>query len=140
MRRTPAVGTHVVVNDLPDATVFEVVETNGPRVGIKPVRRNPKEATQWVDRSILIEVDKEIEPTTDRCFLVLGYNSWGKGKTEAEAIKQWKAQAFTGGQREVKAALIDAPANCRIDPVDGQVLRHPDSPASKKLRDVTIKM
>jgi hypothetical protein len=80
-----------------------------------------------------------MEATQERCILVLGYNSWGKGKTEKAAVRQWKSNAFTGGKREVNVVVIDAPANSEVDE-DGTVLRHPDSPPSKKLKDLSVKM
>jgi hypothetical protein len=53
MKNLPAVGTLVVVNNLPDATYYKVVATNGKfNVGLIDStieKQVPNQAVQWID-------------------------------------------------------------------------------------------
>ncbi len=53
MKHLPAVGTLVVVNNLPDATYYRVVETDG-KFGVGLIdstieKQIPNQAVQWID-------------------------------------------------------------------------------------------
>lgn len=81
-----------------------------------------------------------MDATKERIVLAMGWNSWGKGKTETAAIKAWRLNAVTRpGQKEAAVVIVDAPAIFEIDD-DGTILRHPDSPPSMKVRDVKVKL
>ena len=66
MKHLPAVGTLVVVNNLPDATYYRVVETDG-KFGVGLIdstieKQIPNQAVQWID----VELIKL--PTTSQMF------------------------------------------------------------------------
>lgn len=54
MKTLPAIGALVVVNDLPDATLYRVVETNGKfNVGLIDStieKKVPNQSVQWIDK------------------------------------------------------------------------------------------
>lgn len=57
MKTLPVIGSLVVVNDLPDAIFFRVVETNG-KFGVGLIdatieKRIPKQVVQWIDISCI---------------------------------------------------------------------------------------
>jgi hypothetical protein len=54
MKHLPVVGSIVVVNDLPDATFYRVVETDG-KFGVGLIdstieKQYPNQKVQWIDR------------------------------------------------------------------------------------------
>jgi hypothetical protein len=57
MKKLPSVGELVVVNNLPDATLYRVVETNG-KFGVGLIdstieKQVPNQATQWIDVGVV---------------------------------------------------------------------------------------
>lgn len=83
--------------------------------------------------------------TKERCVICLGYGYWGSGKTEEEAVRNWRAENGTldpedRGQREVEVVIIDAPASFSVGEVSGSILRHKDSPPSKELKRLMLKV
>ena len=53
MKTLPAIGSLVVVNDMPDATLYRVVETDG-KFGVGLIdstieKQVPNQAVQWID-------------------------------------------------------------------------------------------
>jgi len=66
MKHLPAVGTLVVVNNLPDATYYRVVETDG-KFGVGLIdstieKQIPNQAVQWIDVGVIKL------PTTSQMF------------------------------------------------------------------------
>ena len=66
MKNLPAVGTLVVVNNLPDATYYRVVETDG-KFGVGLIdstieKQVPNQTVQWID------VGAVKYPTTSQMF------------------------------------------------------------------------
>ena len=66
MKNLPAVGTLVVVNNLPDATYYKVVATDGKfNVGLIDStieKQVPNQAVQWIDVGLVKY------PTTSQIF------------------------------------------------------------------------
>ena len=62
MKNLPAVGTLVVVNNLPDATYYKVVATDGKfNVGLIDStieKQVPNQAVQWIDVSLIKHIKK----------------------------------------------------------------------------------
>ena len=57
MKHLPVVGSLVVVNNLPDATFYKVVETDG-KFGVGLIdstieKTVPNQATQWIDVGVV---------------------------------------------------------------------------------------
>ena len=57
MKKLPKVGEIVVVNDLPDATLYRVVETDG-KFGVGLIdstieKQVPNQAVQWIDVGVV---------------------------------------------------------------------------------------
>ena len=57
MQTLPTIGSLVVVNDLPDATLYRVVETDG-KFGVGLIdstieKQVPNQATQWIDVGVV---------------------------------------------------------------------------------------
>ena len=66
MKHLPVVGSLVVVNNLPDATFYKVVETDG-KFGVGLIdstieKQVPNQSIQWID------VGSEKKPTTAQMF------------------------------------------------------------------------
>ena len=66
MKHLPAVGTLVVVNNLPNATYYRVVETDG-KFGVGLIdstieKQIPNQAVQWIDVGVIKL------PTTSQMF------------------------------------------------------------------------
>jgi len=66
MKTLPVVGSIVVVNDLPDATFYRVVETDG-KFGVGLIdttieKTVPNQAVQWIDVGVVKY------PTTSQMF------------------------------------------------------------------------
>jgi hypothetical protein len=66
MKRLPVVGSIVVVNDLPDATYYRVVETDG-KFGVGLIdttieKTVPNQTVQWIDVGLIKF------PTTSQMF------------------------------------------------------------------------
>ncbi len=57
MKTLPAIGSLVVVNDLPDATLYRVVATDGKfNVGLIDStieKKVPNQAVQWIDVGVI---------------------------------------------------------------------------------------
>jgi len=57
MKNLPKIGELVVVNDLPDATLYRVVDTDG-KFGVGLIdstieKKVPNQATQWIDVGVV---------------------------------------------------------------------------------------
>lgn len=75
------------------------------------------------------------KPTQARCFLVMGAYTWGRGKTEDEAVRNYLKE---GGPVKL-AILYDAPASFNINEVTGGIMYNRESPPPRELKRGAIK-
>jgi putative AlgH/UPF0301 family transcriptional regulator len=70
----------------------------------------------------------------------LGYSAWGKGKSEAEALRNWKANVPLYGGREATVVFVKASDEAWIDDVSGAVVSPNDKPKPVKIGEKKVKV
>jgi regulator of RNase E activity RraA len=51
-----------------------------------------------------------------RCYIVMGYNAWGRAGTVKQALDNWRKNAsFLQEGKEVSVVVIDADADADVD-------------------------
>ena len=70
----------------------------------------------------------------------LGWNAWGRGKTDVEAIRNWRAAGpLTGGRRKAGVMLVKAHEDSFVDDEECGVIRTPvGKPRAEKIEDRTV--